>query len=72
MKLTIASAFLVGSAAAFAPTASFSGRSSSLNMAAGTATEGAKVRLDKEQQTVLHDDYPIDTDRLYFLFVYIT
>jgi hypothetical protein len=47
MKLTIASAFLVGSAAAFAPTASFSGRSSSLNMAAGTATEGAKVRKNE-------------------------
>jgi hypothetical protein len=44
MKLTIAS-LLVGSAAAFAPTAPISGRNSALNMvAAGTATEGAKVR----------------------------
>lgn len=50
MKLTIASVFLVGSAAAFAPTASVSGRNNALNMATGTATEGAKVRLDKEQQ----------------------
>lgn len=50
MKLTIASLFLVGSAAAFAPTASVSSRNNALNMATGTATEGAKVRLDKEQQ----------------------
>lgn len=49
MKLTISS-LLVGSAAAFAPTASVSSRNNALNMAAGTATEGAKVRLDKEQQ----------------------
>jgi hypothetical protein len=44
MKLALAS-LLVGSTAAFAPTASFSGRSNALNMvAAGTATDGAKVR----------------------------
>jgi hypothetical protein len=55
MKLTIAS-LLVGSAAAFAPTASFSGRSSALNMvAAGTATEGAKVRLEtRNSKMILH------------------
>lgn len=60
MKLTIAS-LLVGSAAAFAPTAPISGRNSALNMvAAGTATEGAKVRLDKEQQKDFsHVNYPI-------------
>jgi hypothetical protein len=46
MKLALAS-LLVGSTAAFAPTASFSGRSSALNMAAGTATEGAKVRKNE-------------------------
>jgi hypothetical protein len=65
MKLTIAS-LLVGSAAAFAPTAPISGRNSALNMvAAGTATEGAKVRQTRNSKTILHNDETIQyrTDR---------
>ena len=65
MKLALAS-LLVGSTAAFAPTASFSGRSNALNMvAAGTATEGAKVRQTRNSKTILHNDETIQyrTDR---------
>jgi len=68
MKLTIAS-LLVGSAAAFAPTAPISGRNSALNMvAAGTATEGAKVRLDMEQQKDFTHDETIHIVLIAYIF----